>query len=271
MKKLLLALCMSALTSTSVADWVRTPEFDYRMDCPAEEVTRVVIALHYGSRAKDIRVELRESGFKLMLDPVIADCGIVVIPNSGEYAIDGIDWQLWDITNQRTYGAETARLIALVRRAKVQFNKPVIIVGASSGALMAYRIAITMQNMGIAKDLNAIVMGAGLSPYTMSTLDNSPFEGERTWTFLDYSYYEPADETLDHVALGLKSPSDRVHHQIFIMNGEDDPIIRDSSRDNFVVRLQRYADNIYTSVSGHGHNVAESEIIKATNFILSIH
>lgn len=228
-----------------LADWIR--ESDYLYIEPCNENKQVVFIYH-GLNTTDVdltSISDLGKGLNEYVDYLLEECTLVVMPLAGRHQIHGKSMQMWDMTGQLTYGADVARQIELIMLAKRITGAPVYLVGGSAGALMAYRVANTMAELGI--DLDGLVMLDGVNPYHMNIYNTQDKE---------VLYYFAGHNLIRSAYTG----SADMHVDTLILLSLDDPITPDEYKLAFVYSLLYQFDSIEYGIYGTGHDIGEEGI-----------
>lgn len=238
MKYLILLLSIN----TCMADWVKEPDYLYNRPCA--KVTQVVFIYHgMTTSAKDLSsIEDLGEGLNRYVNFLLKKCSLVVMPLAGRYLIHGESIQVWDMTNQLTYGVAVANQIELIMLAKSLTNAPIYLVGGSAGAVMAYRIANTLAELDI--DIDGLVLLDGVNPYHMNIYNFRNKEVLRSFkghNLVTSSYVGSPNLDVD----------------ILVLLSKEDPIIPEKYKMSFVHSLICTYGSVEYGIYGSNHNIGE--------------
>lgn len=256
--KLVIAVLFIA-SSVVEADEIEWHDFEGRLDYALEctESTSIVVLLHGAN------VEYLTSGIEILKDLHVTDniirdwlshCALVVLPHAMIMSYDGVTQiDSWDFTGEYSDHKNIEDMKELMILGG-SFDLPVILVGGSAGALMAYRVASELVNEGI-DVIDGLVLVEVMSPYSLSIYaDNAVYVNP-----LGIAYHP-----VQHPLGGLNA----WNIPTIIAYSVDDNYLPEKFKRKFIGELAVKARDLYVVKGGFNHLINEYALGKVTSWIL---
>lgn len=247
MKYLMVVVLMAC--SFSVMAWDRYQDINYQRGCE-NEISRVIIHLHganisYRTKSSFDSV-IGNAAWSKTFASWLDDCALIAIPESNIITHDsGKTWlDSWDFKD--TYGnGDLDRLIDIVALAR-NFNAPIVVVGGSAGAFMAYALAVELHNLDL-DWLSGLAMVDGISSFSV----------EYGNTFGTYS---GAD-------LGF---SGDFNTSTFYVYSSNDPLLDEEYKRQFASDLGYVSMDLSVVRTGTNHRISDYGMYRLTNWVNGI-
>lgn len=256
MRKLILTLLLLTITTSNTsANWEHLDNFNWKYTCSWEDYKGIVILLD-GLSTIPNTVSDTTTGF---LESLNSNCYLLVSPDRNTYELNGVPYLMYDITDTRSIGQDTADLAKLIIRAH-EFGGTTTIIGGSNGAVMGYKVANVLRKLGKDGVISNLVLLDGVSPYGVSdTLEKAlPFkniEAIRTVSLLGFTYWEPVNREYSYILLGMSSDLERWNIRTLIEYSVNDTTLPEDAKVGFAYTLSWIADDLTIRQFGEGHDV----------------
>lgn len=242
-------------------EWNHERGFHWKYNCE-EPAKGAVIVLHGagGNRLlEDAGPSLLADGDMVKLfDRLLSECMIVVAPYSGTLEHNGRTHVIWKYSEYNDRGAEMSRITNLIVLGKIHLGLDVYLMGGSAGAIMAYGVAANLHSIGLSHLLSGLILGEGVSPYSISLSGNQPnsYRGVESEHILGDVYY-PVHSSDNYLQLGLPNANSKWTIPTLVLYSSEDAIIADELKIDFATKLSSVATDIQVLNSGTYHVVGE--------------